>query len=149
MDIVVPVDLPDVEKAEIIARAAHTRQKRRNSGKPYITHPAAIAEKFPSHRKLQAVSWLHDVIEDTPLTAAWLLEQGLAKDIVEAVVAMTRVQGENYLVYLKRVSQNWMAIQVKMEDIKHNLSDLPNGTLYDKYLLALEFLEREWHEWTW
>lgn len=46
-----------------------------------------------------ATAWLHDVVEDTTVTPEQPLEQGFPREVVDAVVALTRLRGdagENY-----------------------------------------------------
>ncbi len=71
--------LPDVvERAIRFASMAHRRQRRKGSELPYIAHPAAVAEVLRNagfdRPSLLAAAWLHDVVEDTPVTLAELAE---------------------------------------------------------------------------
>ena len=46
-------------------------QKRKYSGKPYWVHPQRVAELVKSvggSEEQQAAAWLHDTVEDTPVT---------------------------------------------------------------------------------
>ena len=63
------------ELAQSIAAAAH-KGPVDNAGKPYIEHPAHVAASVQGDAA-KAVAWLHDVVEDTPLTFADLREKGL------------------------------------------------------------------------
>lgn len=45
--------------------------RRKYTGKPYITHPAAvvkIVKSVPHTPAMLAAAWMHDVVEDTPAT---------------------------------------------------------------------------------
>lgn len=117
-----------------LAERAHEGQTRRG-GAPYLTHPAAVAASVPSF--LKPIAWLHDACEDSPLTATNLTEAGLPKYVVDAVVALSRLPGEGYNMYLARVLRNPLASAVKCADIAHNLSENPNPTTRDQYLSAL------------
>jgi len=62
-----------VDKAKAFATRAHGEigQKRKYSGEPYIVHPAAVACKVATVSEdphLIAAAWLHDTVEDTPVT---------------------------------------------------------------------------------
>jgi|688.fasta_scaffold478772_3 (p)ppGpp synthase/HD superfamily hydrolase len=134
--------------AEILARRAHAGQFRRPIGDepalPYYTHVQAVATAVQeAHHPSIAVAtaWLHDVIEDTAETAESLLSYGFPADLVEAVVAITKRDGELYDSYLARVKANRWATIVKIEDIKHNLSGSPRPKTRAKYLKALKFLQ--------
>jgi len=124
-----------------VAAAAHKNQTRWN-GEPYITHPMAVAESIPKrHVYARVVALLHDVVEDTPLTCETLLVTGFPPYVVNAIHAITKVNGESYAVYIKRVAGNDVARRVKIEDLKHNLKSLKKGSMKDKYMLALAYFE--------
>jgi len=138
-----------LEQAKINARDAHKGQKR-HTGEDYITHPEAVAKMVaerPVPVEYQIVAWLHDVVEDTDLTLEVLHEYYPPK-IVQAIDAITKRDGEEYTDYLDRVYHNEMALEVKICDIKHNLSTLDlddpewkkvNTHKKDKYLVSLEY----------
>ena len=128
-----------LNKAEQIARKAHKGQKRKD-GKPYITHPKAVASAC-SDVKCKIVAWLHDVLEDTPIHPNELEDKGIPKELVKQVVYISRLDGEDYKDYILQVKKNEIARLVKIQDLKHNLSDLKPGNMRDKYLLALYILE--------
>ena len=58
-----------------------------------------------------------------------------------SVVAITKRKGQNYLDYILQVKRSEIATAVKIEDLKHNLSDLKDGSMKDKYILALYILK--------
>lgn len=134
-----------LELAEKIATKAHDGQFRWDKITPYITHPTAVAEALDGD-ELKAVAWLHDVLEDTELTAQDLVEAGIPRKIVQYVLMLTKIEGENYLNYLLRLKSSSIAKSVKLADIRHNKSTLDrkkNKTAYDKYCLAIYILENE------
>jgi (p)ppGpp synthase/HD superfamily hydrolase len=107
--------------AESFARAAHDGQFDK-VGADYIHHPAAVAanvERLGGTATQIAAAWLHDVVEDTSVTADDLAEQFPAA-IVEAVVAVTKVDGESTAGYFARVAANPDAVVVKVADLAHN-----------------------------
>jgi len=59
-------------RAAAVARDAHEGQKRKYSGRPYITHPGRVAARASilpgATEALLAAAWLHDTVEDTDLT---------------------------------------------------------------------------------
>lgn len=75
------------ELAQSIAVAAHEGQVDK-AGKPYIEHPAHVAAGVQGDAA-KAVAWLHDVVEDTPLTFADLRERGVAPEVIEALKLLT------------------------------------------------------------
>ncbi|WP_434448819.1 HD domain-containing protein [Lentzea sp. E54] len=109
-----------LEDAIAIATAAHDGQVDK-SGRPYIGHPLRVmASVTGEHERMAAV--LHDVIEDTPVTAADLLERGCPAVVVDAVVALSHLPDEPQEDYLRRVAANPLALTVKRADIGDNLS---------------------------
>ena len=71
------------ETALEIAVKAHEGQVDKN-GVAYILHPLAVAGLLET-LELKTIAVLHDTIEDTDVTAEYLLEKGIPKHIVEAV----------------------------------------------------------------
>ena len=128
-------------QVEEIAKEAHKGQKRW-SGAEYWTHPAAVALSFPDDAyDYKIVAWLHDVLEDTEYTPTMLLDLGIPEHLVGAVMGMTKREGQNYYDFIIQVSKNKIATVVKIADINHNMSDLKEGSLKDKYRLAKHVLE--------
>lgn len=136
-----------ISTAKDIAARAHAGQTRRD-GVPYLTHPAAVAASVPP--ELRPIAWLHDVCEDSDLTLDDLRRAGLPGQVVEAVGAITKRDGEEYEAYLDRVVANPQAAAVKCADIAHNLGSQPKPASRAKYLLALPRLlpaaELAWSE---
>lgn len=85
------------ELAQSIAAAAHKGQVDK-AGKPYIEHPAHVAASVQGDAA-KAVAWLHDVVEDTPLTFADLREKGVAPEVIEALKLLTHDESVPYLEY--------------------------------------------------
>lgn len=132
-------------KAFCVAYKAHKGQKDKG-GKPYILHPLTVALRVKG-REEKAVALLHDVIEDTDITISNLMEHGFSKNVVQAIVAITKINGETYEEYLSRVNQNKIAKKVKLADLRHNcdLTRLKEVTNRDiirvkKYNKAISFL---------
>ena len=134
-----------LERAKDIAQIAHQGQLDK-AGKPYLSHPQAVASMVDTDEE-KAVAWLHDTIEDSDFTDQDLIERGIPEQVVEGVIAMTKVEGEEYSNYLLRLKNNPLARKVKMADLIHNsdLSRIANPTEKDrarieKYKKAMEFL---------
>jgi len=107
------------KQAEEVARAAHVGQVDK-AGKPYITHPARVAGRVRGNAELEAVAWLHDVVEDTPITLSDLLDAGFPERVVVAVDAITKREDESRDAYYVRVAADELAVQVKLADIDDN-----------------------------
>lgn len=136
-----------VEDAIAIATKAHQGQ-RDKSGHAYIGHPLRVMGMMHTdHERMTAV--LHDVVEDTEVTADALREAGCPDVVVEAVVAISKRPGEAHEDYLERVAANPMALAVKRADIADNsspvrMAELDGPTrsrLREKYAKATRLLD--------
>ena len=131
------------EKALLIAVMAHKGQVDKN-GQPYILHPLAVASKLDT-LELKVIGLLHDTIEDTDVTADYLIEMGIPEDLVKIVELLTKPKGEPYENYLRRVKENPMAKKVKLADLAHNTDASRASGLNEarkqKYELAKRILQ--------
>ena len=120
----------DIEAAKNLATNAHRGQTDK-AGLPYITHPQRVAARLDTP-EAQVVGWLHDTVEDTPLTVRDI-ESAFGPETAAAVDAVSRREGEAWSDYLERVAANPMARQVKISDLidNSNLQRLPRVTLKD------------------
>ncbi|QEL26447.1 HD domain-containing protein [Bosea sp. F3-2] len=142
--------MSSLERAIEIAAEAHSGQ-RDKAGAPYITHPLRVALGFirSGDEKRAIVAVLHDVLEDSDITADDLRREGFSDPIVEAVLALTRPDDEDYRAFVKRAGANEMARPVKIADLKDNLdrtrlAKLPDDErkkLLAKYEGALDILD--------
>ncbi|MDR2256180.1 MAG: HD domain-containing protein [Arthrobacter sp.] len=111
-----------VEQAKRLATRAHEGQTDK-SGAPYIGHPsrvaARVAKALGADHDAVAVAWLHDVVEDTPVTASQINTQ-FGPVIAAAVQAITHPKGEARADYYARVKANALALAVKAADIADN-----------------------------
>ena len=128
-------------EAYAISSTLHLGQERKFTGRPYIEHPVAVASKFTDiDHKILAI--LHDVVEDTDMTIKKLVSKYyLAEHIAKALKVISKGENQSYLDYIQQFKYNNLARAVKIEDIKHNMSDLTSGCMYTKYLMALYILE--------
>lgn len=106
------------ELALQIAKKAHAGQVDK-AGNDYILHPMTVASYMDTDTE-KAVAYLHDVLEDTNITVDQLRNQ-FPKEIVDAVIILTRNKDESYFEYIQRVSKSKLAKKVKVEDLLHNL----------------------------
>lgn len=89
-------------------------------GAPYILHPIRVMMSMESEMD-KIVAVLHDVLEDTELSADDLRAHKFPVEIREAVQALTRQTGEEYFDFMRRLSVNPIARRVKLADIEDNL----------------------------
>lgn len=133
----------ELKIAKQIAREVHKGQKRPIGKEDYITHPQAVAKIVGDDIELQIVAWLHDVLEDSDLTFKDLLDKGIPYHLVQSVDYLTREKDQNYKDYILQIKEDEIATKVKIADLKHNLSDLKNGSMRDKYILAFYILKEK------
>ena len=129
-------DVEHVRSAIEFSRIAHQGQMR-HSGDPYVTHPIAVARILtPLHLDVQAIiaALLHDVIEDTPVTAAEVAERfGLpVAELVEGLSKLDKIhfetredaQAENFRKMLLAMARDVRVILIKLADRLHNMRTL-------------------------
>jgi hypothetical protein len=110
---------PGLAEAIALAAEVHVRQVDK-VGAPYILHPLRMMLRLTDvNERIAAV--LHDVIEDTDITSEELLRHGFASEVVEAVLALTKRDGESYDEFIDRALSNPIARRVKLADIEDNL----------------------------
>ena len=131
-----------LERAIEIAIKAHKGQLDR-SGKPYIGHVLRVMSLGNSEEE-KIVGMLHDLFEDTEITAEDLINEGFSSEIIAAIDLLTKEETDNdYISYIKKIKSNYLAKQVKLNDLTDNmnikrLERLTNDDLerLNKYLSA-------------
>ena len=123
------------EQFQIALELAVEKHKNQTdkAGNPYILHPLHVMENVNS-KEGKIVAILHDIIEDTDITEDYLLKIGLSKRIIDAVVALTRSEDIDYQEYIKNLSSNPLAKEVKLADLEHNMDLKRLPTLEEKDL---------------
>jgi len=106
-----------------IAAVAHDGQFDKG-GHPYILHPIAVMNLLDDDVKenelYQVTAIGHDLLEDTDITIHQLLEAGIDKAAVEAIVILTKMPGQSYEEYKSKVKANPITRKVKKADLRHN-----------------------------
>ena len=135
-----------LEKALQIASDAHIYQVDK-AGMAYIFHPIRVANRCSTNEE-RIVALLHDTIEDTEVTAVYLLMEGFPRNIVDAILSVTRNENESYEDFIKRSRLNPIGRQVKLHDLEDNmditrLNELTEKDIYrlNKYLKAYKYLK--------
>ena len=113
-----------LDNAVRIAAQAHKGTKDKG-GQPFIGHPmrvmALLAEMGFAEGVLEAAA-LHDVLEDTPMTAGQLMRDGVEPAVVGLVVLLTRGKGQTYHEYIRDIAQSGgSAIYIKLADLRDNM----------------------------
>lgn len=109
-----------LQRAIEIATKAHAGQFDK-SGKEYIGHPLRVMKMGKTEAE-KIVGVLHDVIEDTSITFEYLSEEGFSKEILDALLCVTKQSNnEDYDHFISRVLTNPLAVKVKINDLKDNM----------------------------
>lgn len=125
-----------------IAAEGHLNQKDKG-GNPYILHPLKVMHYLKTDDfQLMAIAALHDVVEDTDVTAADLVLLGFSNRVKDAVVLLTKTPNQTPEEYFNRLSQNYDAVRVKLADLRHNSDVRRLKGLTDKDLLRV----RKYHD---
>lgn len=134
-----------LDKAAMICVTKHAGQ-RDKMGCAYFQHPMRVAMHCTTDAE-KIVALLHDTIEDTDITPDYLLAEGFPREIVDAVLSVTKREGESYEDFVRRASQNHIGRVVKLRDLEDNLNalrldhfDADMAARYNKYLAARRFL---------
>ena len=132
-----PVSEQEVlSKAFYYAKKAHEGQKRA-SGEEYFTHPVAVAQiliDLGMDFHSVAASFLHDVIEDTPVSEGDIKEE-FGEEILELVLGVTKLdkiefksqeeeQAENFKKIFVSMAKDIRVIIIKLADRLHNMRSL-------------------------
>ncbi|MBH0059321.1 hypothetical protein I6F65_20475 [Pseudoalteromonas sp. SWXJZ94C] len=131
-----------IEKSLEIALKAYSGQKDK-AGQTYILHPLRLMAKMDTDEE-RAVALLHDVIEDSDYTADDLLTQGIPSNIVNAVQCLSKIKGESYDLFIKRVKTNSLATKIKIADIEDNINILRLDTVNENDLSRVAKYHRAW-----
>ena len=110
-------------RASVVARLAHHGQTDK-SGAPYIDHVNRVALALRDDLRAGIVAWLHDVLEDAPISAEDLRRLGFSAATVASVVLVSRLlKGQPYRQYIHalRTSGDAVAIAVKVADLRDHL----------------------------
>jgi len=134
-----------IEKAIELAAREHAGDTDK-AGEPYLYHPLrlmfSVSKPF---EKMAAV--LHDIVEDTAITLNDLRAMDFPEEVVTAVDALTKRDGEGRMDAAKRAAANDIALIVKLADVTDNmdLSRIENPTEKDfdrlkEYVQVKQFL---------
>ena len=138
-----------VALARDIAVQAHAGQVDK-AGADYISHPERVAARVAPHGPaFEATAWLHDVLEDSEVTASDLITRGIPRDVVEGVQSVTKRSGEPHAQAVERAAQNSLGLVVKAADVADNsdpqrlrlLPETMQEKLTVKYRIARELLD--------
>ena len=109
------------KKALRLCFDAHKDQTDK-TGMPYVFHPFHLAEQMTDEVST-VCALLHDVVEDTDYTLEDLSKMGYPSEVIDVLRLLTHDPEVPYFDYVKAISVNPIAKQVKLADLAHN-SDL-------------------------
>ena len=97
------------------------------AGRDYVeAHLTPIAEAAAVFGPdAEAAGWLHDVIEDTDVTAEQLAEWGVSAEVIAAVESVTRRSDETYAQLIDRSCAHPLGRLVKLADNAWNITSNP------------------------
>ena len=135
-----------LDKAALICVTKHQDQ-RNKMGCAYFQHPMRVAMRCSADDE-KVVALLHDTIEDTDVTPEYLLNEGFPQYLVDAILSVTKQDGESYEDFVARAKENSIGRIVKIHDLEDNLDVMrldevsPDmAARFTKYLNALRFLK--------
>ncbi|HEA64638.1 MAG TPA: bifunctional (p)ppGpp synthetase/guanosine-3',5'-bis(diphosphate) 3'-pyrophosphohydrolase, partial [Candidatus Aminicenantes bacterium] len=142
-----------LQKAYVFAAQAHKGQTRR-SGEPYLSHSLEVASMLADmklDKTTLAAGLLHDVLEDTDVTAVEL-QQAFGKEIAHLVEGATKIsrvqesspetrQAESIRKIILAMIDDLRVIFIKLADRIHNLKTLKFLPEDKQKKIAMETLE--------
>jgi hypothetical protein len=134
----------DIDKAIELASRAHAADYDLD-GNPTILHPLAVGMMGKNDVE-RIVGFLHDVVEDTQYDFDDLADFGFSDEVISALRLLTHDKSTPYMEYVENIckSGNKAAINVKMNDLRHNIArGREGGHLHcvEKHTKALAFIE--------
>ena len=147
-------DLSVIEKAYRVADDAHKGQLRK-SGEPYIIHPLCVAiilGELELDKETIVAGILHDVIEDTAMTAEEMTEE-FGEEVtllVDGVTKLTQlnystdkieIQAENLRKMFLAMAKDIRVILIKLADRLHNMRTMEYQTPAKQISKSRETLE--------
>lgn len=146
-------DLELCKKAHDFAEKAHEGQKRA-SGEEYFIHPCTVAEILADlglDAATIAAAFLHDVIEDTPVSEGDIRKE-FGDEVLELVQGVTKLeriefnsqeeeQAENFRKLFVAMAKDIRVIIIKLADRLHNMRSLNFLSIERQQRMARETLE--------
>lgn len=136
-----------ISKAIDMASKYHAGQMYGNKAYTYHLHMVMykvrdLYREDENLADLAACALLHDVLEDTNCEYE-TIDHACGWKVADAVVSVTKVKGESYKDYIKRVRQNDLGLKVKIADTLCNLEEsikIGDVKRIKKYSKQLELL---------
>jgi GTP pyrophosphokinase len=146
-------DIELIRRAGLVAINAHEGQLRR-TGEPYVTHPIAVADiaaDLGLDEPTIAAALLHDAVEDTGITTAWLADEfgDQVAAIVDGVTKLDRLefdsreaqQAATIRKMFIAMAQDWRVLLIKLADRLHNMRTISVMPMARQRAIAQETLD--------
>ena len=142
------LDFDLINKAIYWAKKYHGNQKRK-SGEPYYSHPLEVAYMVSEYKLKTDVivaSILHDIIEDTPITAGMILDS-FGQRIAQMVDRLTRDKPDRTKLSVEQILNNAYKLEdkevllIKLLDRIHNISTLNSLSVEKQKIQVLETMK--------
>lgn len=148
-----------ISQAIEFAKIAHAGQKRWDGSDYFENHVRIVGEYVEKHieelipgnhsywytdkywrEQLIEAAYLHDVLEDTvyKIYDFKIFTVGIVK-------TLTKDKDISYFEYIKRIKESGFMVParaIKIADLRHNMSNLKEGAMKDKYRFAMDYLYR-------
>ncbi len=143
------IDLELVDKAIFWAKKHHAGQMRK-SGEPFYSHPLEVAYMIADYNLKTDVivaSILHDIVEDTEVTAGMLLD-AFGRRVEEMVDRLTRVRPDGSKWTVEELLNNAYkkndkeVLLIKLFDRLHNIQTLESMNPHKQQEIARETLRQ-------
>lgn len=125
-------NIDDIYAKAFVITSIVFKDKKDKSGKPYFEHLFRVSQKLDEELE-QVAGLLHDILEDTEITARDLQELGIPEEVIEIVKIVTHskidktglTEKDKLLLYSKEIdkiinSGNIHAIRLKYADMTDN-----------------------------
>lgn len=146
-------DLVKIGTAFVFAAEAHGAQKR-YTGEPYMVHTVSVASILAGmniDRDTIVAALLHDVLEDTPVTAGELTKK-FGKDVVTLVDGVTKLgklnfksledyQADNLRKMFVVMAKDIRVVLIKLADRLHNMRTISSHKREKQISIAHETME--------
>ncbi len=146
-------ELDQVKRAYEYAKKAHVNQKRA-SGEEYFIHPCTVAKILVDlglDAATVSAAFLHDVIEDTPVSEGDIKKE-FGDEVLELVVGVTKLdkihfnskeeeQAENFRKIFVAMAKDIRVIIIKLADRLHNMRSLNFLSVERQQRMAKETLD--------
>lgn len=126
------------------------QDKTDRGGKPYILHCLKVMEGVRHlGEDAMCAAVMHDLIEDTEYSLTDIINLKFNQTVCHALACLTHAEGVDYMDYIREISNDPIATEIKKKDLEHNsqVTRLKGLTKKDfnrleKYCIAYTYLSK-------